>query len=97
MRDDPPRLGPWLRRYAEERRPSRKERAQEIALAAGAGILFLALLGAVLLVFVRFPVPTLGGLVALWAVGFVTLTVKRRRAERRERELRRSIDEHGAR
>ncbi len=97
MPDDRPRVGPWLRRYAEQPQPSRKERIQEIALAAGAGILFLALLVVVLLVFVRYPLPTFGGLVVLWAVGFVTLTVKRRRAERRERELRRAIDEHSDR
>ena len=89
MPADRPRVGPWLRRYSEREQPSRKERVQEIALGAGVGTIFL-----VLLVFLRSPLPTLAGLVALWAIGFVTLTFKRRRAERRERALRRSIDEH---
>ncbi|MDH3289991.1 MAG: hypothetical protein OEO20_12935 [Gemmatimonadota bacterium] len=94
MPADRPRVGPWLRRYSEREQPSRKERVQEIALGAGVGTIFLVLLVAVLLVFLRSPLPTLAGLVALWAIGFVTLTFKRRRAERRERALRRSIDEH---
>jgi Flp pilus assembly protein TadB len=94
MPADRPRVGPWLRRYSEQQQPSRRERVQEIALVAAAGAVFLALLVVVLLVFVRYPLPTLAGLAAMWAIGFVTLTVKQRRAERRERELRRSIDEH---
>ena len=97
MQADRPRVGPWLRRYSELEQPSRKERAQEIALGAAVGTLFLALLVAVLLIFVRYPWPTLAGLVALWAIGFVTLRVKGRRAERRERALRQSIDEHDER
>jgi hypothetical protein len=97
MPADRPRVGPWLRRYSEREQPSRKERVQEIALGAAVGTLFLALLVGVLLVFVRYPLPTLAGLVALWAIGFVTLTLKRRRAEGRERALRQSIDEHADR
>jgi len=44
----------------------------------------------VLLVFLRYPLPTLGVLVALWLVGFLLLTVKRRRAAQRERALQES-------
>jgi hypothetical protein len=54
------------------------------------GIGSLVVVVGVLLVFVRYPLPTLGVLVALWSVGYLTLTVKRRRAAQRERALRES-------
>jgi Flp pilus assembly protein TadB len=88
MADEKPRLGPWLRQYAEERKPDRKERIKELAGAAAVGLASLVVLAAVLLVFVRYPLPTLAALLLLWIVGFLTLTVKRRRAAARERELR---------
>ena len=92
MTDEKPRLGPWLRQYSRREEVSRRERAKEVALGAAAGLGFLVELVAVLLVFVRYPIPTFGALVAVWGVGFTTLTVKRRRAERRERALRESAE-----
>lgn len=59
----------------------------ELATAAGVGLGSLVALAGVLLVFLRFPFRTLAVLVLLWIVGFVTLTIKRRRAEKRERDL----------
>jgi hypothetical protein len=89
-RDEVPRLGPWLRRYSSEPQTSKRERLVELVTAAGVGLGSLAVVAGVLLVFVRFPLPTLGVLVALWIVGFVILTVKRRRAAQRERALQES-------
>jgi len=71
---------------------SRRERAKELALGAAAGLGFLVVLVGILLVFVRYPIPTFAALVAIWGIGFATLTVKRRRADRRERALRESAD-----
>jgi hypothetical protein len=90
MADDKPRLGPWLRHYGEEREPDRGERVKELVGAAAVGLASLVVLAGVLVVFVRYPVPTLAALVLLWVVGFLTLTVKRRRAAARERALRES-------
>jgi len=90
--DEKPRLGPWLRRYAQHEEVSRRERAKELALGAAAGLGFLVVLLGILLVFVRYPIPTFAALVAIWGIGFTTLTVKRRRADRRERQLRESAE-----
>jgi hypothetical protein len=85
--DERPRLGPWLRHYAEREQKSPRERAQELLLAAGAAVGFLVVLVGVLLAFIAYPVPTLGGLVGLWAVGFVVLVFKRKKAAAREHEM----------
>lgn len=90
MVDEKPRLGPWLRHYGRNEEVDRRERSKELALGAAAALGFLGVLVVVLLVFVRYPLPTFATLVALWGVGFTALTVKRRRAERRERALRES-------
>lgn len=83
-------MGPWLRRYSNEPETTGRERAIEIASAAGVGLGSLVVLVGVLLVFLRYPFPTVGVLVVLWVVGFVTLTIKRRRAAQRERALQES-------
>jgi hypothetical protein len=62
----------------------------ELAPATAVGLGSLVLIAGVLLVFLRFPLPTLDVLVAVWAVGFLLLTIKRRRAAQRERELQES-------
>ena len=92
MTDEKPKLGPWLRHYGRQREVDRRERAKELALGAAAAIGFLGVLVVVLVVFVRYPLPTFAALVAIWGIGFTTLTVKRRRAERRERALRESAE-----
>ena len=86
--NEKPRIGPWLRHYAEQERTSPRERTQEILLAGAAVVGFLLVLVGVLLAFLRFPLVTLGALVALWGIGLATLFVKRRRADAREREMR---------
>jgi hypothetical protein len=93
MPDEKPRLGPWLRYYAERESTSRRQRLTELALGAVATLGFLAVLVGVLWAFVRFPLPTLGGLVGVWATGYVVLTVKSRRAALRERQLRDSAND----
>jgi hypothetical protein len=91
-----PRLGPYLRQYAEEERKSPRERAQELALGGLAGVGMLAVLVGVLLAFVRAPLLTLGGLIAAWGVGFVILVAKKHRSDARERELRERLDADGS-
>ena len=88
MTDEKPRLGPWLRHYGEERAPDRRERLKELADAAAVGVASLVVLAGVLIVFVRYPVATLAALLFIWIAGFLTLTIKRRRAAARERALR---------
>lgn len=90
MPDERPRLGPWLRHYGEEEQPDRRERVKELLGAAAVGLGSLVLLAGVLLLFLRYPVPTLAALVLLWVVGFLILRVKRRQAATRERALRES-------
>ena len=90
--DDRPKLGPFLRQYAEQEQKTARERAQELLLGGAAAAGMLAVLVGVLLAFVRFPLPTLGALVFLWGVGFVVLLAKRRRSEARERELREGLE-----
>ena len=81
-------MGPWLRRYSNEPVMTGRERPVELATAAGVGLGSLVALAGILLVFLRYPFPTVGVLVVLWVVGFITLTIKRRRAAKREQELR---------
>jgi len=83
-------VGPWLRRYSNEPVTTGRERAVELATAAGVGLGSLVVLAGILLVFLRYPFPTVGVLVVLWVVGFITLTIKRRRAKQRERALHES-------
>ena len=91
--DNKPRLGPFLRQYAEPETKSTRERAQELLLGGAAALGMLVVLVGVLLAFVRFPLPTLGILVGVWGIGLVVLRVKKRRADARERELRESLEE----
>jgi Flp pilus assembly protein TadB len=92
MPDDKPRLGPFLRQYAEQDQKSPRERAQELLLAGLAAVGMLVVLVVVLLAFVRFPLPTFGVLAGVWGIGFVVLTVKTRRANARERLLREQLE-----
>lgn len=92
MTDDKPRLGPFLRQYAEQEQKSPRERVQELLVGGLAAVGMLVLLVGVLLAFVRFPLPTFGVLVGVWGIGFVVLTVKKRRADAREQELRERLE-----
>jgi len=78
MPGEKPRLGPWLRRYTEEERPSKRERAQEVLLGGAAVVGFFIVLAGILWAFVRYPLPTFGALVAVWLVGLVVLMFRRR-------------------
>ncbi len=77
VRRDKPRLGPWLRRYSQPEEKSTRDRVVEIALSAGAAIGFLVVLGGVLTAFLKFPLWTFAGLVAVWGVGLAVLMVRR--------------------
>lgn len=88
MEREPPRLGPWLRRYAEEEKPDRRQRAIELGLTAVAGLAVLGAAIGVVWLFIRWPLWTGAGLVMLWGAGFTILVVKRRAAAERERQLR---------
>jgi hypothetical protein len=96
MPDDKPRLGPFLRQYANSETKTPRERVQEVLLGGAAAIGMLVVLVGVLLAFVRFPLLTLGGLIAVWGIGFVVLMVKKRRADARDRDLRESLERDGA-
>lgn len=96
MTDDKPRLGPWLRRYAEQDKTPRREGIREYVVAGAVAIAGLVALGGVLLAFVRFPFPTLGVLVLVWGVGYALYLVRRRRAKLEE-QLRRIDLERGER
>jgi UDP-N-acetylmuramyl pentapeptide phosphotransferase/UDP-N-acetylglucosamine-1-phosphate transferase len=85
---EPPRLGPWLRRYTEEERPDRRQRIVELALSMAGGVAVLAGAVAVVWLFVRFPWQTGAALVLVWGLGFTVLVFKRRAAAERERRLR---------
>jgi hypothetical protein len=85
MPDDKPRLGPWLRRYAQQDDTSPRERVRELVVAAGAAVAGLVVLVGVLVAFVRYPFPTLGALVAVWGVGYAVYRVKKGRADLQER------------
>ncbi len=82
------RVGPWLRSYGRPPKPSWRERLTTAASGLGAVVLFGAALVGVLMAFVRWPVWTLAGLVAVWLVGMVLLALKRQR-DRVRSELRR--------
>ncbi len=86
-----PRVGPWLRSYGERQRESRRERWVSTLIGAGAAAAFLAVLLGVLWLFVRYPLPTLGGLVGVWGVGLSILLVKRQRARLHDELRRRSL------
>ena len=93
MPDDKPQLGPWLRRYSREDETSPRERAKELLVAGSAAVGMLLVLLVVLLAFVRYPVPTLGVLVAVWGVGYAIYRVRKGRADLQERLLRRKLDD----
>ncbi len=86
-----PHLGPWLRSYGERRRESRKERAVAVLIGTGAAVGFFAVLLGVLWLFVRYPLLTFGGLIAVWGVGLSILLVKRQRARLSDELRRRSL------
>ncbi|UCF41254.1 MAG: hypothetical protein JSW43_02670 [Gemmatimonadota bacterium] len=86
-----PRLGPWLRSYGKGEQESRRERTVTTLVGGAAAVAFLAVLLGVLWLFVRYPLPTLGGLVAVWGVGLSILLVKRQRARLRDELRRRSL------
>ena len=90
--NDKPRLGPFLRQYAEQEEKSPRERVPELLLAGAAAVGMLIVLVGVLFAFVRFPFPSFGALVGVWGIGFVVLTVKQRRANARERALRKALE-----
>ena len=92
MTDDKPRLGPFLRQYAAQEQKSPRERVQELLLGGLSAVGMLVLLGGILVAFVRFPLYTLGALVAVWGIGFVVLLAKRRRGEAQERRLRERLE-----
>jgi hypothetical protein len=92
-RRDPPRVGPWLRRYSNQPQRTWRDRVPEILLGAGAVVVFAVVLLGLGWLFVRSPLLVLGGLVVLWAVGFLTMVVKRRRVDAQEAELKRRQDE----
>ena len=87
-RRDRPRLGPFLRRYGQDQ-VSTRQRTTEIVLGGVAGIGFLALVIAVIWLFLRYPFKVLSALVGVWVVGYVLLTGLSRRAAARQRDLRR--------
>lgn len=87
MTGEPRRVGPWLRRYGEREAVSRRERLVQIGLTAAGGVLVLGLALGVLWLFLQAPVHTLGGLIALWGIGFAVLLIKRRRAAAMEQAL----------
>ena len=76
-----------MRHYGEREKKSRRERVQELALAGGAAVGFFVVLVGVLMVFLAYPIPTLGGLAAVWALGLVVLLIKRRKAAAREHQM----------
>lgn len=88
-RRDPPRVGPWLRRYSNQPERTWRDRVPELLLGAGATVAFALVLLGVGWLFLRAPLPTFGGLVAIWAIGFLVMLVKRRRLDAQERELHR--------
>lgn len=94
MTGQKPRLGPWLRRYAEEDKTPGREGIRQYVVAGAVAVAGLVVLGGVLLAFVRFPFPTLGVLVLVWGIGYALYLVRRRRANLEE-QLRRIDLEHG--
>ncbi len=90
-----PRVGPWLRRYSSQPKRTWRDRLPELALGLGATAAFAAVLVGVLWAFLRWPIYTLGGLVAVWLVGLLILMVKRRRERASERARRGAADDFG--
>ena len=86
-----PKVGPWLRSYGERQRESRKDRAVTMLVGTGAAVAFLAILLGVLWLFVRYPLITFAGLIAVWGVGLSILMVRRQRARLRDELRRRSL------
>lgn len=86
-------VGPWLRRYSATP-PSRRDRIVPVVLAGGAWIVFVVLVILLFRAFARYPFHVFGGLVGVWVIGFVVLTVKQRRAAARDQAARegRAID-----
>jgi hypothetical protein len=84
-------VGPWLRSYGERQRESRRERWFSALIGAAAAAVSLAVLVGVLWLFVRYPLPTLAGLVGVWGVGLSILLVKRQRTRLRDELRRRSL------
>jgi hypothetical protein len=82
------RVGPWLRSYGRPPKASWRERLVTGAIGLGAVVLFGAALVGILMAFVRWPVWTLAGLIAVWLVGMAILALKRQR-DRVRRELER--------
>jgi len=87
------RVGPWLRSYGRPPKPSWRERLATGALGLGAVVVFGAVLVGVLMAFVRWPIWTLAGLVAVWLMGMVLLAVKRQRDRARSELRRRGLGE----
>lgn len=96
MSDERPRLGPWLRRYAQDEE-AKRDGVREYLVAGGVAVGGLAVLGVILLAFLRFPFPTLGILVLVWGVGYVVYLTRRRRAnledQLRRLDLERDIED----
>ena len=86
-------MGPWLRRYSNQPQRTWRDRMPELALGAGATVVFAVVLLGLGWLFLRYPLWVLGGLVALWAVGFLTMIVTRRRVDAQEAELKRRQEE----
>ncbi len=81
------RVGPWLRRYSATP-TSRRDRIVPVVLAGGAWVVFVVLVILLFRVFVRYPFHVFGGLVGVWVIGFVVLTVKQRREAARDQAVR---------
>jgi hypothetical protein len=92
-RRDQRRVGPWLRRYSHQPQRTWRDRVPELLLGAGATVAFAVVLLGLGWLFLRYPLWVLGGLIAVWALGFLTMVVKRRQLDAREAELRRRQDE----
>jgi hypothetical protein len=95
MPDDRPQLGPWLRHQARQDETPPRERVREVLVAGSAALGGLVVLVVALLAFIRFPVPTLAVLVALWGIGYAIYRVKKARADLAERLTRSRLDRGG--
>ncbi len=87
MPERKPRVGPFLRRYSVQEERSIRERAVEYGLAAGAGLGSIIVLLGLIVLFIRYPYPTIFGLFGVWVVGYVILRAKRNRAAAQERDV----------
>lgn len=84
---------PRFRHYVAPQSTPR-ERLVQIAVGAAVAVTFLLVLVAVLWAFVRAPLATFAGLLAVWAIGMGILLVKRAR-ERARRQLERELQRLG--